>query len=216
MSLLGGSTPGFGTNTSMVVLDVLFNNSAVLLKDPSLLANNGLVGKVMAFASDLLGGSSLPLLGFTYRSPKHIEYLSYTYSEYPFLNQKLVSNSFIKNPTTIEIEALRPITRVNSWLLNFINTKTIIQTMEAYADAGGLFKLFTRWGTIDDLALLGLTFNTEGGSNDPGIFTMKFKKLQFIESEEQTAIDKMMDVISTGAGVVGAVGAVVTKVGNVI
>lgn len=216
MSLLGGSTPGFGTNVAVGVLDIMFSNSAVLLKDPSLISQAGLAGSIMAFVSDLLGGSALPLTGFTYRSPRQVEYLSYTYSEYPFLNQKLISNSFIKNPTTIQIEALRPITRSNSWLLNYFNTSSIVELVEAYADAGGLFKLFTRWGTIDDLALTNLTLNTSEDSSDPGLFTMTFKKLQFIEKEEADTTDSIIDVISQGAGIIAAGAAVVSEVLDVL
>lgn len=216
MDFLGTTTPSVASNLTTKILDIVFNNCALLLKEPDKLANNGLSGKVFAFASDLLGGASLPLLGFTYQNPRKIEYLSYSYSEYPFLNQKLISNSFIKNPTTITLTALRPITLSNTWLLNYFNTKSLVEIVEAYADTGGLFKAITRWGSIDNLALQNLVFSNDGDPNDPGLFTMTFKKLLFIEDEETSAANAVFDVLEKGAGVVASTVAIAQTVKDII
>lgn len=216
-SLLGDTTPALTSTLNKRILDLIFNNSALLLKKPELLSNSGLLGKIMAFSSDFLGKSALPILGFTYQTPTSLEYLKYTYSEYPFLNQKIITNGFIKEPTIIQITALRPITMSNTWTLNYFNSKSIIELLEAYCDMGGLFKLLTRWGSIDDLALINLTLNANPeDANNPGVFVMTFKKLIFIESEDDITTNIVFDMIEKGAGITAASVAVVDGISSVL
>lgn len=203
MALLGGSTPNLGTTLTTGALDLAFQNCAILMKNPELCANTSLIGDITGSISGFLGNNlALPIAGFYYTSPSSIEYCRYTYSEYPFMNTKMVANSFVREPTSITIEGVRPITTSNSWLVNFMSTSSTIKMIEGYADQGGLFKLFTRWGTIDNLALeqFSLQTNTAEGDRDPGTFVFTFKRLLFIESDSASLVSSVLSAISDGWG----------------
>lgn len=201
MSLLNFSQPNIGTASARKTLDLMFQNCAIMLKNPELCKNTSLIGDLTSNVSSLLNDEvALPIVGFYYESPNQIEYFRFEYSEYPFMNNKMVSNSFIKQPTSISINGVRPITRVNNWAINYLTSQSVIEMLEGYCEQGGLFKLFTRWGTIDNLVLESLSLSSDGDDKSPGTFSFQFKRLLFIKTENKNIVSSTLSTISKGWG----------------
>lgn len=201
MSLLNFTQPNIGSAFAQKALDLMFQNCAIMLKNPELCKKTSLIGDLTSGGSSFLGNEvAMPVVGFYYESPNQIEYFRFEYSEYPFMNNKMVSNSFIKQPTTISINGVRPITKENNWVVNYLTSQSVIEMLEGYCEQGGLFKLFTRWGTIDNLALESLSLNSEGDDRSPGTFSFQFKRLLFIKTESKNVISSTLDAISKGWG----------------
>ncbi len=197
------------------IYDTLFTQNAVWMQDVSVMNSiisgvdwgfMGDYGKVgmMTKGISALGGlaskitPTYPLLGFAFQPPKQFEILKYQYTEMPFVSRQVIANNQFKLPTELTLQGIRPIERGNellrSFLTNWLGIKTII---EAYADAGGLWTIFTAWGMRKDYVLVGLNGNYVDGHKNAGVgWEFKFKQYNFdtmaVSTEKENLITKAL------------------------
>lgn len=159
-------------NIKKAVLDLAFRDSCLWMQDSTLLFTS-IASKISI---------PFPLLGFSFQTPESFTIAKYSYAKYPYLNKVAVANSFLKEVCPIEITALRPITRTNPLVLNYVlNWQGIKNYVERYADKGGLWSLNTMWGLYTDLALTELSAERDSDKDQMGgvKFRFSFEKLNF-------------------------------------
>lgn len=180
MAGLGNVMPSMGRmgNGGFWILDLIFRDNALIMTDSQLLIN----AAGAAFGASWNIGTSIPLpiIGFSFETPSQMNILNYSYTEYPMLNKVSVVNSFIKESGSVTVRGLRPITRGNPFVLNYLMNKTLVLLIEKYADLGGTWTINTMWGTYGNLVLESLDGELSH-DNDPGgtCFTFKFKRINF-------------------------------------
>lgn len=164
------------------LLDFVFRDCALLFMSPS---------KAYGLPSGF-DTVSLPVLGFSFKTPDTAVLAKYSYSEYPYLSKAAVANSFLKECGEFEVTGLRPITRGNNIITNYaLNNVGIKKWLEGYADRGGLFALNTFWGYYNNLALEELSGVKVDGSELGGIgFKFKFKRINFADIDEGSIISQ--------------------------
>lgn len=165
-------------------LDAVYRHSAILLND----------------AISLLGFSisaPIPLVGFTYEHPSEMTLLQYSYSEYPYLNKALISNTMIKEATNVTIKANRAITSVSGLLTNIALNEAVYALLEKYCDRGGTFSILSMWGTQVNLVLERLT--TDGGESGPGVgFVFHFRKYVTDLNSVETQVSNSINALTQG------------------
>lgn len=167
MAMVGkGSTAG-------AMLDLVLRDCALIMESSNLI-----------FSPRPLPYSFLvpfPILGFTFATPDEIIFAKYEYAKYPYLSRAVVANSFIKEVCPLRVRALRPITRSNNVVANYVMNQVLIRKyIERYADRGGLFALNTGWGYIGNLALTEFKGVKIDGSEMGGVgFEFDFERLNF-------------------------------------
>lgn len=179
----------FGSqHTSQEILKTIYQEGAILLNDVFRI----LIKKVVVGVS-----IPLPLLGFSYAKPNQVEMLRFSYSEYPYLDKRIVSNSMVKEQTKFSIVGYRPIsladsTSGNNVLVNFLTNELIYKTLDLYTSQGGTFTIITQWGIFNNLVLerfsgVNLDIKTMGGEG----FLFEFKRVLFAKSLYQQMSDDL-------------------------
>lgn len=185
------------------IYDTLFTQNAVWMQNPDVLrksvGSSNVFGNIANSAVTWLTSTPVPLLGFSFQTPKQFEILKYQYTETPFVSRQVIANNQFKLPTEITLQGIRPIQRTNalisSFLQNWVGIKNII---EAYADAGGLWTIFTGWGVRTDYVLVALNGNYVENDKNAGVgWEFKFKQYNFDSmttslSKETSSILKML------------------------
>lgn len=185
-SLLGTSSlPGL-TNVTESVYKFAFRDSALWLQN-ALSAVNG-------FTASLNISIPVPLLGFTYENPVNLELLKYSYSSHPYLNKAQITNSYIKEQTSITIRANRAITNVNSIPIAISTNLLLTAALEKYCDAGGLFTLVTPYQIITNLALVSLKGVEVEPKNQPFGIGYEFELIKI--NVTSSAVTSLSDAIS--------------------
>lgn len=180
MAGLGNVMPSMGRmgNGGFWILDLIFRDNALIMTDSQLLINAA--GAAFGASWNIGTPIPLPIIGFSFETPSQMNILNYSYTEYPMLNKVSVVNSFIKESGSVTVRGLRPITRGNPFVLNYLMNKTLVLLIEKYADLGGTWTINTMWGTYGNLVLESLDGELSH-DNDPGgtCFTFKFKRINF-------------------------------------
>lgn len=149
-------------------LDYIYRHNALLLSDVVYITG--------------LGNASIPLpiVGFVYENPHALEMLKYEYSEYPYLNKTLITNSYTKQNTKFSLRSYRAITSNNGVATNIALNEALYYGIEYYCDRGGTFKMLTMWGAFSNLVLESLQIVQAGDNQLGGIgFEWQFRKIPF-------------------------------------
>ena len=175
---VGNVLPSLATITTKssplhTVLDLVLRDCALIMESSNLLFSNRPMQMLIP----------LPVIGFLFEAPEEIVFAKYSYAEYPLLNRATVANSFVKDVCPLRIGALRPITKGNNVVTNYLMNQVLIRKyIERYADRGGLFAINTGWGYIGNLALEEFKGKKVNNSNMSGVgFEFTFKRLNFAE-----------------------------------
>lgn len=175
MAGLGNVMPSLAkiANGGHGILDLIFRDNALIMSDSQILAGfSSFNYKGIEFSVPL------PIVGFSFETPKNLNLLKYNYTEYPMINKTMVVNSFIKDMGTISVSGLRPLTRGNNVVLNYSTNQALVKLIEKYCDAGGLWSLNTMWGLYGNLVLTSLSGEETNGLG--GIkFNFEFKRVNF-------------------------------------
>lgn len=148
-------------------LDTIYRYNALLLSD-------------LKTIGGLPFNAPIPIVGFVYENPSTLEMLKYEYSEYPFLNKTLITNSYTKQNTRFSIRSYRAITAYNGIATNIALNEALYYGIEYYCDRGGTFKLLTMWGAFSNLVLESLQIIPPSGNEVGGIgFEWHFRKIPF-------------------------------------
>lgn len=123
---------------SVEILDFVYGRNAILLQN---------VGEILNLGST---GIPIPIVGFEYKIPDEVEILKFSYSKYPFMNRTTIVNAYIKEATTLTLEADKPITQLNPFIANYPLNELIVSTLDKYISNGGLFTILTPWAVIKD------------------------------------------------------------------
>lgn len=186
--ILGNSAPILEATSevSRFALDAVYAKNAILLADLTRLFG--------------LGASiPLPIVGFTYENPSEMELLKYEYSEYPYLNKTLITNSYTKQNTKLTIRSWRAITSVNGIVTNLALNEALFYGIEAYCDRGGTFTIMTMWGTYKNFVLENLAIIPQEGNQVAGIgFEWRFKRIPFDTANAQSVYSSALDAYSGG------------------
>lgn len=179
------SLEGQGSITR-TALDVVYRESVIILTD---------LARLMSTADS--GDSYMPLIGFTYEHPSQMTLLKYEYSEYPFLDKTLITNSYMKQNTDLTVRSYRGITAVNGVVTNIALNELLFKGIEAYCDRGGTFRVMTMWGTFNNYVLEELTIVPPEGNQTGGIgFEWKFKRIPFDTSTAQIVYSASTNALS--------------------
>ena len=166
------------------ILDFVYGKNCILLNDIRLIFNNPI-------------NIPCPIIGFEYEIPDHIELLSFSYSDYPFLDRTSLINAYFKNNTKISLKAYRPITPLNPFTINLATNELIYAVLDKYCLNGGTFTILTSWGAYSNVLLEKLS-GIKTGSNDIGGQGFQFdfikvniqtKEIQAIQSSYLASID---------------------------
>lgn len=172
------------SSAKQFMLDTVYRDNALLLSDT--LAIWG-----MSF------NFPVPILGFTYEHPSAMELLKYEYSEYPYLNKTLITNSYMKQNTSITLHSYRGITAINGVLTNILLNEAFYKGIEAYCDRGGTFTLMTMWGVFNNLVLETLQIIPVEGSQVGGIgFEWQFKRIPFDTANAKATYSSSLNALS--------------------
>lgn len=165
-------------NGGFWILDLIFRDNALIMTDSQLLINAA--GAAFGKSWNIGASIPLPIIGFSFDTPEQLNLLNYSYTEYPMLNKVNVVNSFIKGTGSIRLRGMRPITRGNSIVLNYLMNKALVLLIEKYADLGGTWTINTLWGTYGNLVLESLD-GVVGGEKAGGgtAFDFTFKRVNF-------------------------------------
>lgn len=169
------------------ILDFVFGQNCILLDDINLVFGIG-------------PSIPCPLLGFQYATPDFLELLSFSYSEYPFLDRTSLINAYFKNNTRIKMQAYRPITTKNPFVLNYALNEGIYKILDNYALNGGTFRIITAWGSFSNL-LLEKFSGIRGSDTDIGGqgFQLEFLKVNMQKKEIQERTNTYLSNIDSGA-----------------
>lgn len=142
----------------MAISDFI-NLKGLEVTSPSKILAQTLVDRSRIFLNDIPkffgAGASvpLPLIGFEYMPLDRVELLNYSYSQYPYLNRETITNTYIKNPTRLQLLAVKPITRLNTFFANFAINIALVKFLENYVNLGGTFLIVTPFQVINDCIL---------------------------------------------------------------
>lgn len=180
MAGLGNVMPSLGRmgNGGFWILDLIFRDNALIMTDSQLLINAA--GAAFGKAWNIGASVPLPIIGFSFATPEQLNILNYQYTEYPMLNKVNVVNSFVKGTGSVKLRGMRPITRGNSIVLNYLGNKALVLLIEKYADLGGTWTINTLWGTYGNLVLEsldGVMADEKAGGGTAFDFT--FKRVNF-------------------------------------
>lgn len=167
-------------------LDSLYRDNALLLAD---------LGTIAGISTNF----PLPVLGFVYEHPNHMELLRYNYSEYPYLNKTLITNSYTKEPTRFSVRSYRAITSVKGVAVNIGLNEALYYGIEYYCDRGGTFKLLTMWGHFSNLVLESLEIVQPDGNQVGGLgFEWRFRKIPFDTTNAEAVQSATVNSLSNG------------------
>lgn len=167
-------------------LDIIYRYNALLLSD---------LGRV----GGLSFSTPIPVVGFVYENPSTLEMLKYEYSEYPFLNKTLITNSYTKQNTRFAIRSYRAITAYNGIATNIALNEALYYGIEYYCDRGGTFKLLTMWGAFSNLVLESLQIIPPSGNEVGGIgFEWHFRKIPFDTKNAESIHSENVNQLSQG------------------
>ena len=197
----GINSKNAGYFATKAVLDLFFTDWCIIMENPSLLAtladkdgsSAGVSVDTNNVGVNMMDWKGLPLIGFQFQPPTNYEILKYSYSEYPFLNRAVVTNSMMKEPTTITLQGLRPITVGNSVILNYIlNIIGLKLYIEKYCDFGGLWTINTMWGARTGYVLTDLK-GTMPAEKQAGVgWEFTFKRYNFDSQSTQASKNSAM------------------------
>lgn len=139
----------------LTLLDFVYGRNVILLNDA---------------LEILLGGGiplPIPLIGFQFKTPDEVTLLSYKWTEYPFLNKQTATNGYVKESARFSIEAVKPITGLNSVFLNQGINEAMVTLLDKYVSNGGSFTIITNWKIIKNCYLEKLR-GVKAGDNDLG------------------------------------------------
>lgn len=179
---LGSSVTSITQGASRAIVDLVFSNNCLILTD---LVKTGILPIL----------NTAPLIGFYYENPSQLGLYSYSYSEYPYLNRTAVANSVMKNSSTITIKGLRPITRANSVVVNYLANSTILSLLDKYIMRGGRFKLLTMWGPVSNLVMESIDGVTEFGQGGVA-FDFTLRKIYTAESTSSSVASALLRIIT--------------------
>lgn len=198
--ILGPASPtveGKVGEALMLALDTIYSKSAIVLTD---------IAEITGITSSVgsLLTSHLPLIGFTYEHPSEMELLKYEYSEYPFLNKTLISNSYLKQNTKLTLRSYRGITANNGIVTNIALNQLIFEGVEYYCDRGGTFRIMTMWGTFEGFVLETLRIIPPESTQAGGIgFEWEFKRLPFDTASTQNVYSDSLKRVNNSLPPVG-------------
>lgn len=171
------------------ILDLVFRDCAVVLENVNALT----LGQ---FNYDIGFQLPLPLIGFSFETPSSIEFLNYSYSEYPYLNKQTIVNAYLKEGGSISIDGVRPIQKGNGVITNYALNRVLVTLLEKYADVGGTFAVNTLWGWYGNLVLeklSGKAIDSMGGIG----FSFQFKRVQFDTKAQKSLISRAIDKLTS-------------------
>lgn len=173
------------TSKGKILIETIFQQNAIFLND---------VVKIMGVGLSV----PLPLIGFHYDPIQRIELLKFSYPKSPFLNREAMANTSIKQPTTFSIMANKPITRINSFLLNFGTNQAILKVLNDYIKGGGTFTIVTPWEVITNCLCKGvdgvqLDKNDVGGQG----FVFHFERAN-VYSDTAGTLNSFMNSLTSG------------------
>lgn len=173
------------TATGKVLIETVFQQNVIFLND---------LVKIMGAGLPI----PLPLIGFQYDPVQRIELLKFSYPKSPFLNREAVANTSIKQTTNFSITANKPITRINSFLLNFATNQAILKVLNDYIKAGGTFTVVTAWEVITNCLCKGvdgvqLDKNDVGGQG----FVFHFERANIYE-DVAGSLNSFMSSLTSG------------------
>lgn len=168
------------------LLDLVFRDNALIMSDIRLL-----ISKLAGVGI----GIPFPIVGFSFETPSNVDFLNYSYSEYPMLNKEVVTNSFLRQSGSVTIKATRPITRGNNVLVNYITNTMLIKLIKNYCDNGGLWALNTMWGYVNNLALEKLSGTEVSGVGGIG-FEFQFKRINFDNSGLASKVSNVVSMLA--------------------
>lgn len=164
-----------------------------LEKIATLEAYKAAFGHNAVILNDVAFGIPAPLVGFTYTWPKNLEFLKYSYSEYPFLDKRQLVNSYVKELPSLTIVARRQITNFLTVPSVIIANIATLNYLEKYADSGGTFSLLSMWGFINNLVLENLEAEEpENGAVDGTSLVFTFKRLNIDTAAENVVSSKLV------------------------
>ena len=145
----------------------------------------------------------LPLVGFQYAPSQHIELLKYEYSEYPYVDKRMITNSVVKQQTHLDVIAYRPICSVEQGGMPFLGAVAMNELyytlLQLYCDRGGTFTLISPAGIFTDLVIEEFScipseeVGGEGRNHPGGIaFRFRFKKILFSKGLLARMADTLM------------------------
>ena len=189
--IIGSNNPvvNFTGQVTRAALDAVYRHSVILLSD---------ISSILGITSGS-GETYLPLIGFTYEHPSQMTLLRYEYSEYPYLDKTLLTNSYLKQNTELTIRSFRAITSENGMIANIALNEAIFAGIEFYCDRGGTFRIMTMWGTFGNYVLEELSIVPPDSNQAGGIgFEWKFKRIPFDTKNAQQIYSSSLSKLSGG------------------
>lgn len=171
------------------ILDFVYGKNCILLRDVGLIFGVGT-------------GIPMPLIGFEYEMPERVHLLSFSYSEYPYLNRTALINAYFRNNTRFSIKASRPITRANTFPVNYGINEALYTVLEKYTQNQGFFTILTPWGALAN-CLLKDFYGVKNGEREIGGqgFLFEFEKVNIPSEAIQKKQNSYLSAITAGSAV---------------
>lgn len=184
------NTKGLSADSvSNKILDFVYGKNCILLRD---------VGLIFGIGT----GIPMPLIGFEYEMPERIHLLSFSYSEYPYTNRTALINAYFRNNTRFSLRANKPITRANTFPVNYAINEALYSVLEKYAQNGGIFTVLTPWGALSN-CLLKDFYGIKGGDREMGGqgFLFEFEKTNIPSESIQKTQNSYLSAITAGSAI---------------
>jgi len=169
--ILGTSKSTDISSADYTLLDDIFSYNAIWLQNAIELSNIPILSQF-----ELTKNVPLPLIGLAYKPVGEIEFLSYEWSQYPYLSKQIITNAGIKQATRFALDVYSVLNGSNPVALNLLKVSAIIKFLDGYIAKGGLFTVLTLYGFITDCVLEKITGISDGEMLDGTHLRFNFLK----------------------------------------
>lgn len=161
----------------------------------------GLLGQLAAFIQGTISTGSVKLDDFyAHFLPMPGEsVIDISVGKYPFASQQIAANAIVRNPTSVSLKMIAPVNTRGGFITKLPIFTSLINSLNAHIDAGGLFHVATPSYIYTDCLLTNTIGITPEDMIQKQVFwQLNFEKVLVTQEAAQTANNALMKLISGG------------------